>query len=63
MDIQNNTQKETAIQQEQQLNNQDQKLLDTLSNIEKDLASIAYSLDYFVFNSSRDVNKSHPIPD
>ena len=45
MDIQNNTQKETAIQQEQQLNNQEQNLLDILSNIEKHLASIAYSLD------------------
>ncbi len=62
MDIQNNTQKETAIQQEQQLNNQEQNLLDILSNIEKHLASIAYSLDYSVFDKYR-INSSHTIPD
>lgn len=55
----NNTQlqKETAIQKEQQY------IIDILSNIEKHLSSISYSLDYFVFNDKRDVNKSHLIPD
>lgn len=37
--------------------------LSNLSNIEKHLASIAYSLDYFVFNDIRPISKMHPIPD
>lgn len=32
-------------------------------NIVKHLESIAYSLDYFVFNDKRTIDKSHSIPD
>lgn len=59
-----NTQnKETAIHNEQQLKSNEKDIFDTLSNIEKHLASIAYSLDYFVFNDKRTFDKSHSIPD
>lgn len=63
MDIQNNTNNKTATQDEQQLANQEITIFNILSNIEKHLSSIAYSLDYLVFNDKRDVNKSHLIPD
>ena len=63
MDIQNNTDNRTATQDEQQLANQEITIFNILSNIEKHLSSIAYSLDYLVFNDKRDVNKSHLIPD
>ena len=55
----NDHKKVTATQNEQQPINHK----DILINIEKHLSSIAYSLDYLVFNDKRDVNKSHSIPD
>lgn len=33
------------------------------TNIAKSLESIAYSLDYLVFNDKRSMDKSHSIPD
>lgn len=54
--------KQTATQYEQQLINQE-NILNILSNIEKHLSSIAYSLDYLVFDNKRTVDKSHSIPD
>lgn len=57
------SQKETAIHNEQQPVNRETTIFDILSNIEKHLSSIAYSLDYLVFNDKRDINKSHSIPD
>lgn len=54
--------KQTATQYEQQLINQE-NILNILSNIEKHLSSIAYSLDYFVFDNKRTIDKSHSIPD
>lgn len=33
------------------------------TNVAKSLESIAYSLDYLVFNDKRTIDKSHPIPD
>lgn len=59
----NQNKKETAIQNEQQLSNNVNSLWDILSNIEKHLSSIAYSLDYYVFNDKRAIDKSHTIPD
>lgn len=64
VDIMNETelQKETTAQNEQQ--SIDKKIiLNILSNMEKHLSSIAYSLDYLVFNDKRTVDKSHLIPD
>lgn len=62
MDIQNNINNKTATQIEQQsIDIED--ILNILSNIEKHLSSIAYSLDYFVFDSKRAIDKSHSIPD
>lgn len=58
----NNQNNETAILDEQQSINQE-NILNKFINIEKHLSSIAYSLDYLVFNDKRDVNKSHSIPD
>lgn len=55
-------QKETAVQNEQQSIDKE-TMLNILSNMEKHLSSIAYSLDYFVFNDKRTVDKSHLIPD
>ena len=55
--------KETAVQNEQQSSNNVNSLWDMLSNIEKHLSSIAYSLDYYVFNDKRTIDKSHTIPD
>lgn len=37
--------------------------LNACENIAKSLESIAYSLDYFVFNDKRPCDKAHPIPD
>lgn len=58
----NDQNKETATQNKQQSINQENILI-ILSNIEKYLSSIAYSLDYLVFNDKRTVDKSHSIPD
>lgn len=54
--------KETATPNKQQSINQE-NILNILPNIEKYLSSIAYSLDYLVFNDKRTVDKSHSIPD
>lgn len=54
-------QKETATQNEQQLI--EKNIVNILSNMEKHLSSIAYSLDYLVFDNKRTVDKSHSIPD
>lgn len=40
-----------------------QAIVEILSNIEKHLSSIAYSLDYLVFDDKRTIDKSHSIPD
>lgn len=61
MDIQNNTNNKTATQNEQQ--SIEENILNILSNMENHLSSIAYSLDYLVFNDKRTVDKSHLIPD
>lgn len=61
MDIQNNTNNKTATKNEQQ--SIEENILNILSNIEKHLSSIAYSLDYLVFNDKRTIDKSHSIPD
>lgn len=53
----------TATQNEQQIDNQENDIFNILSNIEKHLSSIAYSLDYFVFNHRRPTNKTHSVPD
>lgn len=63
MNIQNNTDNKTATQNEQQPINQETIIFDILSNIEKHLSSIAYSLDYLVFDDKRTIDKSHSIPD
>lgn len=55
-------QKETTAQNEQQSIDKE-IILNILSNMEKHLSSIAYSLDYLVFNDKRTVDKSHLIPD
>lgn len=60
MNIQN---KETATQNEQQSICQENIIIKVLSDIEKHLSSIAYSLDYLVFNDKRTIDKSHSIPD
>lgn len=62
MNIQNNTNNKTATQNEQQSIDKE-NILNILSNMEKHLSSIAYSLDYLVFNDKRTVDKSHLIPD
>lgn len=54
-------QKETATPNEQQ--SIEENILNILSNMEKHLSSIAYSLDYLVFDNKRTVDKSHSIPD
>lgn len=59
----NNLNKETATQNEQQFVNQENTIFYIMSNIEKHLYSIAYSLDYLVFDNKRTVDKSHSIPD
>lgn len=59
----NNLNKETATQNEQQFVNQENTIFYIMSNIEKHLSSIAYSLDYLVFDNKRTVDKSHSIPD
>ncbi len=61
MDMQNK--ETTAIQKEQQPINPENNIHDVLINIEKHLFSIAYSLDYMVFNDKRSIDKSHAIPD
>lgn len=59
-----NTQnKESATQNEQQINDRENDIFYILSNIEKHLSSIAYSLDYLVFNHRRPTNKTHLVPD
>lgn len=60
MNIQN---KETATQNEQQSICQENIIINVLSDIEKHLSSIAYLLDYLVFNDKRAIDKSHSIPD
>lgn len=59
----NQNKKETAVQNEPQLSNNVNSLCHILSNIEKHLSSIAYSLDYYVFNDKKTIDKSHTIPD
>lgn len=63
MDIKNNTDNKTATQNEQQSISQKNIIINVLSDIEKHLSSIAYSLDYLVFNDKRTIDKSHSIPD
>lgn len=61
MNIQNK--EKPATQDEQQINNRENDIFNILSNIENHLSSIAYSLDYFVFNHRRPINKTHSVPD
>lgn len=62
MDIQNNIDDKTAAQNEQQSIDKE-NILNILLNVQQCLSSIAYSLDYLVFNDKRSVDKSHSIPD
>ena len=43
--------------------NDNKSNLNAYENIAKSLESIAYSLDYFVFNDKRPCDQAHPIPD
>ncbi len=43
--------------------NDDKNNMHTNENIAKSLESIAYSLDYLVFDNKRSCDKRHPIPD